>query len=48
MILDKTINYIERNLFDNIDYDELARLIYTNKYNVMRIFSASTDYARQE
>ena len=48
MILDKTINYIERNLFDNIDYDELARLIYTNKYNVMRIFSASTDYTLAE
>ena len=48
MILDKTINYIERNLFDNIDYDELARQIYTNKYNVMRIFSASTDYTIAE
>lgn len=48
MILDKTVNYIEQNLFDNIDYDELARRLYTNKYNIMRIFSASTDYTLAE
>lgn len=48
MILEKTVNYLEQNLFDNIDYDELARHLYTNKYNIMRIFSASTDYTLAE
>lgn len=48
MILDKTINYIEQNLFGDINYDELARQLYTNKFNIMRIFSASTDYTLAE
>lgn len=48
MILDKTVNYIEQNLFGDINYDELARQLYTNKFNIMRIFSASTDYTLAE
>ena len=43
MILTETIDYIETNLFDEINYDELARIMLTNKFNIMRIFSASTD-----
>lgn len=48
MILIRTINYIEQNLFGEINYDELARQLYTNKFNIMRIFSASTDYTLAE
>ena len=48
MILTETIDYIETNLFDEINYDELARMMLTNKFNIMRIFSASTDYTLAE
>ncbi len=48
MILTETIDYIETNLFDEINYDELARIMLTNKFNIMRIFSASTDYTLAE
>lgn len=48
MILENALKYIEKNLFGKIDYDELAKICITNKYNVMRIFSASTDYTIAE
>lgn len=48
MILENVLKYIEKNLFGKIDYDELAKICMTNKYNVMRIFSASTDYTIAE
>lgn len=48
MTLEKIIKYVEANLFDEIDYDELAKNAYTNKYNAMRIFSASTEYTLAE
>ena len=48
MILIETINFIEKHLFDEINYDELARIMLTNKFNIMRIFSASTDYTLAE
>lgn len=48
MILLDAINYIENHLFEEIDYDALARYAHTNKYNLMRIFSASTDFTLAE
>lgn len=48
MILNETINFIEKHLFDEIDYNELARATLTNKFSLMRIFSASTDYTLAE
>lgn len=48
MILLDAINYIENHLFEEIDYDGLARYAHTNKYNLMRIFSASTDFTLAE
>lgn len=48
MLSDDMIDYIERNLFNDIDYDELGRSVYYNKFNAMRIFSASTDYTLAE
>lgn len=48
MILIETIKFIEKHLFDEINYDELARIMLTNKFNIMRIFSASTDYTLAE
>ena len=48
MTLEKIIDYIETNLFNAIDYDELAKNVYTNKFNIMRVFSAATDYTLAE
>ncbi len=48
MILLDAINYIENHLFEETDYDALARYARTNKYNLMRIFSASTDFTLAE
>ncbi len=48
MILLDAINYIENHLFEETDYDVLARYAHTNKYNLMRIFSASTDFTLAE
>lgn len=48
MILLDAINYIENQLFEETDYDALARYAHTNKYNLMRIFSASTDFTLAE
>ena len=48
MILLDAINYIEKHLFEETDYDALARYAHTNKYNLMRIFSASTDFTLAE
>lgn len=48
MMIEKTIEYIEKNLFNDISYDEIARITYTNKFNVMRVFSAVTDFTLAE
>ena len=48
MILQTIAGYVEKNLTGKIDYDELARECATNKFNVMRIFSALTDFTLAE
>lgn len=48
MIIKKIVEYVEKNLTGKIDYDELSRDCTTNKYNMMRIFSALTDYTIAE
>ena len=41
--LNELIEYIEENLEENIDYNELAKIIGTNEYTMRRIFSLLTD-----
>lgn len=38
------IDYIENNLFSPIEYNEIEKIVFYGKYNIMRIFSASTKY----
>lgn len=44
MIAQQIIDYIENNLFYPIEYDKIEKIVYYGKYNIMRIFSASTKY----
>ena len=48
MIIQKIVEYVEKNLTGKIDYDELSRECAASKYNMMRIFSALTDYTIAE
>ena len=47
-IIDSVIEYIENHLFDDLSADAVARAALSNKYNVMRVFSAATDYTLAE
>lgn len=38
------IDYVEDNLLNEINFSQLEKITYYNKYNLMRIFSACTDY----
>lgn len=44
MITQQIIDYIEKNLFYPIEYDKIEKIVFYGKYNIMRIFSASTKY----
>ena len=44
MIAQQIIDYIENNLFSPIEYDKIEKIVFYGKYNIMRIFSASTKY----
>ena len=48
MIAQQIIDYIENNLFSPIGYDKIEKIVIYGKYNVMRIFSASTKYTLGE
>lgn len=44
MIIQTMIDYVEDNLLNEINFSQLEKITYYNKYNLMRIFSACTDY----
>lgn len=44
MIIKTMIDYVENNLLNEINFSQLEKITYYNKYNLMRIFSACTDY----
>lgn len=44
MIAQQIIDYIENNLFSPVEYDKIEKIVFYGKYNIMRIFSASTEY----
>ena len=46
--IDVFIEYIESHIFDELSAEAIAKTVYTNKYNAMRIFSAMTDYSLAE
>lgn len=48
MVLETMIEYLESNLFCEIDYAELAKRAHYGKDNAARIFSASTDFTLAE
>ena len=48
MVLETMIEYLESNLFGEIDYVELAKRAHYGKDNAARIFSASTDFTLAE
>lgn len=48
MVLETMIEYLESNLFGEIDYAELAKRAHYGKDNAARIFSASTGFTLAE
>lgn len=44
MILKNVVDYLEKELFGEIDYDEIARAVHYGKDSVARIFAASTGF----
>lgn len=46
--LQKSINYIEDHLTENIDYDEVAAHCYSSSYHFQRVFSIMCGFSLGE
>lgn len=46
--LNEVINYIEKNITENIDYKELSKILLVNEYTLHRIFSFITNISIPE